>query len=84
MSNVLPHVKYKARIAMSINTDPNNVYRKNFIAAYSRWGPPHMPIRKYMGRSITSQNMKKRKKSSDRKTPITPVSKRRKSAKYPL
>src|SRR3546814_2502402 len=25
----------------SMNTEPRNVYRKNFIAAYTRRGPPH-------------------------------------------
>ncbi len=51
------------------------------IAAYSRRGPPQTPIRKYIGRSITSQKMKKRKKSSAQKTPIMPASSSRKSAK---
>ena len=37
-------------------TDPASVYRKNLIAAYSLRRPPHTPIRKYMGTSITSQN----------------------------
>ncbi len=35
---------------------------------------PQMPIRKYMGTSITSQNTKKRMRSRARKTPIMPVS----------
>ncbi len=39
-----------------MNTLPNSVYRKNLMAAYSRRGPPHTPIRKYIGSSITSQN----------------------------
>jgi len=43
-------------IASSISTLPSNVYRKNLIAAYSFRGPPQMPIRKYIGSSITSQN----------------------------
>jgi len=33
-----------------------------------------MPMRKYMGISITSQKRKKRKRSRDRKTPTTPTS----------
>ncbi len=33
-----------------------HVYKKNLIAAYSLRGPPHTPIKKYFGSSITSQN----------------------------
>jgi len=33
-----------------------------------------MPIRKYMGMSITSQKRKKRKRFSERKTPTIPTS----------
>ena len=44
------------KMAISINTLPNNVYRKNLIAAYSFRGPPQTPMRKYIGRSMTSQN----------------------------
>ena len=54
------------------------------IAAYSRRGPPQMPMRKYIGSSMTSQKTKKRKKSSAMNTPIMPVSRSRKSAKYPF
>ena len=54
------------------------------IAAYSRRGPPHTPMRKYIGRSIISQKTKNRKKSRAQNTPIMPVSSRRKSAKYPF
>ena len=43
-------------MATSINTLPTSVKRKNLMAAYSRRGPPQMPIRKYIGSSITSQN----------------------------
>ena len=42
-------------MAINISTLPNNVYKKNLIAAYSRRGPPHTPIRKYIGSSMTSQ-----------------------------
>ena len=41
--------------ATSISTLPTSVYKKNLIAAYSRRGPPQMPIKKYIGSSITSQ-----------------------------
>ena len=43
-------------MATSISTLPTRVKRKNLMAAYSRRGPPQMPIRKYIGSSITSQN----------------------------
>ena len=49
-------LKYSIRIAISISTLPTSVYRKNLMAAYSFRGPPQMPIRKYIGSSITSQN----------------------------
>ena len=82
--NVFPHVKYSAKIAISMSTDPTKVYKKNFIAAYSRWGPPHIPMRKYMGKSINSQKTKNKKKSKARNTPIIPVSRSRNKAKYPF
>ncbi len=65
-------LKYSIKIAISINTPPTNVYRKNLIAAYSRRGPPQTPIRKYIGNSMTSQNTKNRKKSSEGKRPALP------------
>ena len=42
-------------MAISIKTPPASVYRKNLIAAYSFRGPPQTPIKKYIGKSITSQ-----------------------------
>ncbi len=39
----------------NIRTLPAKVYRKNLIAAYSLRGPPQMPMRKYIGTSMTSQ-----------------------------
>ncbi len=48
-------LKYSIRIAINISTLPTSVYKKNLIAAYSRRGPPHTPIRKYIGSSMTSQ-----------------------------
>jgi hypothetical protein len=44
-----------ATTATSIRIEPASVYRKNLIAAYSRRGPPQMPMRKYIGRSMISQ-----------------------------
>jgi hypothetical protein len=62
-----------ARKPKSMNTLPNNVYRKNLMAAYSRLGPPHRPIRKYMGTRTSSQNTKNRTRSKDTKVPAMPV-----------
>ena len=71
-------------MARSINTLPSSVYRKNLIAAYSLREPPQIPIRKYIGRSITSQKIKNKKKSMETKTPIIPASRSKKRAKYPF
>src|SRR5713101_9992133 len=60
-------------IASSRSTDPASVKRKNLIAAYSFRGPPQIPIRKYIGKSITSQKTKKRNMSSAAKVPDIPV-----------
>jgi hypothetical protein len=58
ISNVAPPaLKYSAKMPSSMITEPTKVYRKNLIAAYKRRSLPHTPIRKYMGTSITSQNM---------------------------
>ena len=57
---------------------------KNLIAAYSLRGPPHIPIKKYIGRSIISQKTNHRKKSNEQKSPIIPKSRRRYIAKYPF
>jgi hypothetical protein len=53
---------------------------KNLMAAYSRRGPPQMPMRKYMGSSMNSKNRKNRKKSSATKQPTTLVLSSRYSA----
>ena len=45
---------------------------------------PHMPIMKYMGISVSSQKTKKRKRSSETKTPIMAVSMTRRAMKKPL
>src|SRR5215470_16701968 len=60
MSNVctpvaLAELKYKARMASSMITEPASVYRKNLMAAYNRRSLPQTPMRKYIGTSITSQ-----------------------------
>ena len=40
----------------SISSPPTREYRKNFIAAYWRRGPPKLPMMKYIGTSIASKN----------------------------
>ena len=42
--------------AASISSPPASEYRKNFIAAYWRRGPPKLPMMKYIGTSIASKN----------------------------
>ena len=57
-----------------MNTDPNSVYRKNLIEAYSRFAEPQIPIRKYIGTSTISQNTKNRIRSNAMNVPAMPVS----------
>ena len=57
----------------SITTLPTSVKRKNLIAEYSRLALPQMPMRKYIGTSMTSQNRKNSKKSRETNAPIMPV-----------
>ena len=47
---------------------------KNLIDAYLRSGPPHTPMRKYIGSSTISKKTKKRMRSSARNVPIMPIS----------
>ena len=66
-----------ASVDASRNAEPNSVYRKNLIAAYSRRSLPHPWMRKYIGTSISSQNTKNRMRSRERKMPmIAPSSSR--------
>jgi hypothetical protein len=46
---------YNPIITMRMKIDPSNVYRKNLRDAYSRLGPPHIPIRKNIGSSMNSK-----------------------------
>ena len=39
-----------------MNTEPRKVYRKNLIEAYTRFGPPQMPITRNIGISMASKN----------------------------
>ncbi len=54
--------------------EPNSVYRKNLIEAYSRLAEPQTPIRKYIGTSTSSQNTKNRIRSNAMNVPAMPVS----------
>ena len=38
-----------------MNTEPRKVYRKNLMVAYTRRGPPQMPMMRNIGISIASQ-----------------------------
>ena len=64
-----------------MNSEPINVYRKNFVAAYSRFALPQIPIRKYMGTRTSSQNTMNRIRSTATNVPAIPVSSRRTSAR---
>ena len=38
-----------------MNTEPKKVYRKNLMVAYTRRGPPQMPMIRNIGISMASQ-----------------------------
>ena len=38
-----------------MKTEPRKVYRKNLMVAYTRRGPPQMPMMRNIGISIASQ-----------------------------
>ena len=46
---------YSPMTLASISSPPTSEYRKNFIAAYCRRGPPKLPMMKYIGTSIASK-----------------------------
>ena len=73
MLNVLPYAK-NAKIPIRTGMLAANVNRKNLSAAYCFRGPPHTAMMKYIGTRPTSQNRKKRKKSSETNTPRIVVS----------
>src|SRR5882757_3022995 len=52
----LPAVMYRPMTEASMSSPPTSEYRKNFIAAYERRGPPKLPMMKYIGTSIASKN----------------------------
>ncbi len=74
MSKVFPPLKYRARKARIMRAEPKRVKRKNLMAAYCRFGPPHTPIMKYIGSSTSSKKTKKRMRSWPTKVPFIPVS----------
>ena len=41
--------------ATSVSNEPSNVYRKNFNAAYTRFGPPQTPMMMNIGISVASK-----------------------------
>src|ERR1700722_9184738 len=55
--SVVPACSHMAISASSISTEPVNVNRKNFTAAYTRRGPPQTPMMRYIGISTPSKNM---------------------------
>ena len=60
----------------SIRAEPRAVNRKNLTAAYTRRSPPHTPMMKYIGTSITSQKAKKTSRSRATNTPRMPASRK--------
>ncbi len=43
-------------MAASMSSDPTKVKMTNLMAAYRRRSPPQMPMMKYIGINISSQN----------------------------
>ncbi len=62
-------------------TNPTCVKMRNFSAAYRRFDPPQIPMRKNIGSRTSSQNTTKRTKSRDSNTPTSAISRKRKSPK---
>jgi hypothetical protein len=46
---------WTTRRATNMRTEPSRVKRKNFVAAWTRRGPPHTTMTKYINTSISSQ-----------------------------
>ena len=67
--------------ASNISAEPNSVNKKNLIDAYSRFGPPHTPIMKYIGSSTISKKMKNKMRSWATNVPFMPTSSSRINAK---
>ena len=71
-------------MAGRISALPAKRYRVSFMAAYSFRVLPHTAMSRYMGKSDTSYQMKIKKRSMLMKSPKTPVTKRKISAKNSL
>ena len=65
---------YNIKKPININKLPIKVYSKNFIADFLALPSPHKLIRKYIGISSNSQNIKNSNISQDAKTPNIAVS----------
>ena len=65
----------------SMITKPTWVKIRNFNAAYRRFGPPQIPIRKNIGRRTSSQKTAKRMKSRAWNTPTSAISRNMKRPK---
>ena len=52
---LVPAVTYRPMTEASMSRPPKREYRKNFIAAYCRRGPPNRPMMKYIGMSMASK-----------------------------
>ena len=74
-------LKYSVKIPKSMITNPTWVKIRNFSAAYRRFDPPQIPIKKNIGRRTSSQKIANKKKSSAMKTPARAISRNRKSPK---
>src|SRR5437870_1215359 len=58
-------------------TNPTCVKMKNLKAAYRRFGPPQIPMRKNIGMMTSSQKTAKSRRSRDMKTPTRVISRNR-------
>ncbi len=88
-SNVSTPVSRRAKNAVatiptSMKAEPAMVYKKNLVAAYTRFSYPQPPIRKYIGTNTISKNTKNKNRSRLRKLPMTPASSSSIHAKYDL
>ena len=81
MLNV-PVEKYSARMPTSMKALPNSVKMMNFMAEYSRRPLPQSEMRKYIGKSSSSQKMKNRTASMETNTPVTAVWSTNSQTKY--
>ena len=69
-----PVMTASATIDTSRNAEPTAVNNTNLSAAYALLSEPHIEISRYIGMRTISKNAKNTKRSRERKTPRTPVS----------